>query len=347
LRAKSVVFLLAVYTLAGCSESGREAEPATSSTARDTSRIAFEVLTENESDPDPSVLSSSDTEIQTTDPDGSAVTKLTENVAVDSVERWSPDGTRIAVTRDDAGQALVSIHADGSGETLVVAGESTCPMTLDWSPDSEQIVFSMCDAKSGRAALYKADADGSTRERLTYGNFSAFQPAWSPNGTEIAFVCVGPKSGICAMSSDGRAMRRLTSSSGDSAPAWSPDAEKIAFVRYPNGGVYVMNPDGTEVVRLAAHSDAANLAWSPDATRVAFENGDGRIYVVGLDGSAPLSLSEPGAMDFSPSWSPDGMKLAFVNRENEVYVMNADGSGRRRITHTDGNASNPLWSPGA
>ena len=90
---------------------------------------------------------------------------------------------------------------------------------------------------------------------------SDFYPAWSPDGTKIAFTSDRdgiPK--IYVMNADGTNQTRITDNpASDEAPAWSPDGSKIAFTsdRDGNPEIYVMNADGTDQTRLTgfAHID--------------------------------------------------------------------------------------------
>ena len=65
---------------------------------------------------------------------------------------------------------------------------------------------------------------------------------------------------------------------------------------------------------------------------VSWRDGNGEVYVMNADGSAPENLTRHPANDCHPAWSPDGRRIAFVSRRDgnsEIYVMNADGSGKR------------------
>ena len=85
--------------------------------------------------------------------------------------------------------------------------------------------------------------------RLTNHSARDFAPAWSPDGTRIAFTSYRDGNHeIYVMDADGRNVIRLTNNSGWS-PAWSPDGARIAFVSLGEGifdfGIYVMNADGS------------------------------------------------------------------------------------------------------
>ena len=190
--------------------------------------------------------------------------------------------------------------------------------------------------------------------RLTVHDAWDASPAWSPDGSRIAFN--SDRDGnteVYAVYADGSGVARLTYNDAvDGDPAWSPDGRRIAFesTRDGNWEIYVMDADGSGVTRLT-HNDAYDWspAWSPDGRRIAFHSkrdGNREIYVMNADGSGVTRLTFDSAFDSGPNWSPDGRRIAFGSDRDgdfEVYVMNADGSGVTRLADNDGGT--PAWSP--
>ena len=71
---------------------------------------------------------------------------------------------------------------------------------------------------------------------------------------------------------------------------------------------------------------------------------DGEIYLMNVDGSGVLRLTDNDYEDAVGTWSPDGSRIVFRSiRDGDygIYVMNADGSGAVRLA--DGHS--PAWSP--
>jgi len=94
----------------------------------------------------------------------------------------------------------------------------------------------------------------------------------------------------------------------------------------------------TATVAITAMRNGGEIAFET------FRDGNREIYVVKVDGSGVLNLTNNLASDGFPVWSPDGTKLAF-HRNGEIYAMNADGSGQLNLTHNPAFDCCAVWSP--
>ncbi len=78
-------------------------------------------------------------------------------------------------------------------------------------------------------------------------------------------------------------------------------------------------------------TDDSDPSWSPDGKKIAFNSyrdGNGEVYIMNVDGSGQINLTDNPADDKNPSWSPDGRKITFQsNRDGgfKIYVINIDG----------------------
>jgi Tol biopolymer transport system component len=179
-------------------------------------------------------------------------------------------------------------------------------------------------------------------------------PAWSPDGSRIAFTSTREgNENIFVMNADGSDLVRLTDHEAvDEDPAWSPDGTRIAFTSHRDGRtkVYIMNADGSDLV-LPADESGSEPTWSPDGSKIAFVAGAGGgddIFSMNVDGTERVNLTQTGGNDRHPAWSPDGTRIAFSSEREgykNIFVMNADGSDQSRRTTDDEADEHVAWSP--
>jgi len=207
---------------------------------------------------------------------------------------WSSDGTKIAYIDGDA---IKITAADGAGSTLVCDGcMGSFSTVMTWSPDATQFAF---DRQVGSAfQIFRINADGTGETQLTTGSVSSRFPAWSPDGTKIAFI--HPSSGVFVMNTDGTGEVGLGASASDFRPSWSPDGTKIAFDR--SNAIWTMNANGTNQTQITTPPSGTDRdpAWSPDGQQIAFR-GDGGLNIVNVDGTDRTTFAVASRQ---PDWQP-------------------------------------------
>jgi TolB protein len=233
---------------------------------------------------------------------------------------WSRDGLRMAFWHrpgDTGPWALNVIDADGSARRVLARGVSlrsrealiNQPSNLSWSPDSRRLAFAG-DVSTG-SAIFVVDREDPGPAQLVDGSLKAIDPAWSPDGSVIAFQSEVDRT-LHVVAPDGTGERLFSWLTGTELwPEWSPDGRAL-------------------VVAARVH-------------------GNFDIFTVSANGSIVTNVSNAAADEFSPSWSPDGQRLAWAQATGEttrgfVVVANADGSGKVVIAEP-ADLAPPIWSP--
>jgi Tol biopolymer transport system component len=309
-------------------------------------------------------------EIYTVSATGGAVERLTNNPAADTLPTWLGHGIAFTSTRNGARDVYV-MYPGGtliSGEPLMfrITGDAGNNFDADWqsltpTPPSTVSASRIAFLRVHRynpddADIYTSNPDGTNEVNVTNSPQRELFPAWSPDGTMIAYIR-RPERALFVMNADGTNVRELAPVSDAAVkPSWSPDGRRIAFI----GGsdlaytLSVVNLDGTGRRRLVPLDGTySEVAWSPDGTRLAYVldrvSGffDPAIHVVNLDGTGARKLSIGFNRDRHPDWSPDGSKIAFsgIRTNPEIFVMNADGTNQTQLTDNTVTDSWPTWSP--
>jgi hypothetical protein len=251
---------------------------------------------------------------------------------------WSRDGSELLIVRWDGGQDLIAmgylsiLHADGSETRLNREPMQFGGATI--SPDGSRVLFG---GQGDLVGLYVVD-DGGDRPvplPIPQAEEGAGSPAFSPDGTQIAYLAGDDRPELWVANADGTDAHRILADEGTpllglTGLEWSPTGDRLAIgVGDREGGgrpaIYTFAPDGSDFTKVITGGISPH--WSPDGTRIA--------YTIPCDanpdGWCPEGSIRRAEFDPRPNGRPAGLAIA-----------DADGSNVRAF----GFAASGPWHPG-
>ena len=206
-----------------------------------------------------------------------------------------------------------------------------------------------------RFELQVADADGYGAQTVLDSNEPIISPAWSPDGTRIAYVSFEGRKPVVYVQSLTTGARRAVANfwGSNSAPAWSPDGKRLAVVLTKDGGsqIFIISADGGDATRLTRSSAIdTEPNFSPDGELLLFTSdrgGSPQIYGMPAAGGEPRRLTFDGTYNVSPRFNPDGKSFTFIQRNGSRFnVAVQDLTTRQVQVLTDGTVDeSPSFAP--
>jgi TolB protein len=206
-----------------------------------------------------------------------------------------------------------------------------------------------------RYELQVADSDGANADFILANREPIISPAWSPDGTRIAYVSFERKKPVVFVHNLADATRSVLANfeGANSSPAWAPDGERLSITLTRDGvaQIYSLRVDGSQLTRLTS-SPAIDTEghWSPDGRTLLFTSdrgGSPQIYRMSSSGGGAERVTFEGGYNVTPRWSPDGRSFCFVQRNGGRYNVAIQEIGSRNAQLlTDGRIdSSPTFSP--
>jgi TolB protein len=178
-----------------------------------------------------------------------------------------------------------------------------------------------------RYLLQVADSDGYGPKSILETRQPILSPAWSPDGTSLAYVSFEDRRSMVFIQNVSTGTRRKVAEFEglNSAPAWSPDGRRLALTLSKDGNpeIYVMDAGGGSLRRLTEHfAIDTEPAWSPDGRHIVFTSDRGgkpQIYRIAAAGGTPERLTFDGTYNARATYDPEGKRLAMVTNQGNGY----------------------------
>ena len=257
-------------------------------------------------------------------PDGTEQVNLTQHPATDQQPVWSPTGEKILFIsnrrdfRPRGRRDLYLMDPDGSNVRRVfkrkIEGWRVSP---SWAPDAKQIAYRQLYGAKGTTGTYIATLGEQDEEFFVKGA----EPAWSPDGTEIACSVAEPgREWIVLIDVQTQKQKRLLPKKAlpwQNDPSWSATGDRVAFSGNNHPLPAILDRD-------------LHNAWRDKQT----------IFVVNRDGTGLQQLVDEAGPDAGyPEISPNGAEVLYtqeINGKSQIFKVDVNSGVRTQLTHIGG-----------
>jgi len=204
-------------------------------------------------------------------------------------------------------------------------------------------------------SLIVADSDGYNEQIVLSSKAPIMSPAWSPDGSHLAYVSFESGHAVVYAQSLYTNQRKLLANfhGSNSAPAWSPDGKKLAIVLTRDGSsqIYLVRPDGSGLKRLTFSGTIDTEPYfSPDGENILFTSdrgGSAQIYRMALKGGVAQRLTFGDGSNFSPRYNPNGKGFVFSHFDQGRFQIATQDfqTGQMEVLTSGGWEKKPSFAP--
>ena len=252
-----------------------------------------------------------------------------------------------------------SFYLLGAAEPRRLTHDGRAKQDPVFASQGEAIDFAVYESQIQISLVRLQLANGEQTRINPKANTSEFEPAYSRNGTHMAFVQSRGNLNLKLVIRDLKTGQDAVFDAGGGfsglhSPAFQPGTDRVFMSLPAKGGQQIasVNLQAQDRRELTTWAGITNWpSFSPDGRQILFassKDGDYEIYSMDSDGSNLRRLTESNGRDTRPQFSPDASQISFVSVRDgnpEIYVMDRRGSQIRRVTNHPERDDYPSWHP--